>query len=109
MNWILIGILLLIVGYVIGSIILNSRKGKKEVIPVPIIMSYIKCKKCGWEFKRPFIRGDYVMKELIEQNSEGWIEKCKRCDGILIVEGIFYEKLKTKKQIEFEKEMEQWQ
>jgi len=91
MNPMLIGALL--VG--IGILFLLLRKKPKELynpFKPYLMMTYIKCQKCDFRFNRPFVRGDFIMKELTEPNSEGWLERCKKCDGILIIDGIFYEK-----------------
>lgn len=104
MTWLLPAIIVFLSFF----LIIYSLTRKNEVIPVAVMITNIKCKKCGWEFKRPFVRGDFMMKELTEPNSEGWFERCKECDGTLYIKGIYLEISKTKKEIEFDEFIEKW-
>lgn len=92
MNWIFIATVVIGIGILV---LMFTKKTPKEPYnpfkPFPMI-TYVKCQKCDFTFKRPFVRGDFVLKELTEPNSEGWLERCKKCDGTLIIDGIFYEK-----------------
>lgn len=55
-------------------------KKKEDIIPYTIE----KCNKCNKENKRKFLQGDYVFLKS---------KKCDSCDGDLIIESVFGEKV----------------
>jgi len=68
------------------------------------MITYSKCDLCGFVFKRPFQRGDYIMKDIgpCPKRKGDW-------KGRMIIEGIYYEKIVTPKEKVYQKLVEKWQ
>ena len=78
----------------------KAQKGeKKDAFSKMEMRTVRECKKCKKTRTRKFKRGDYVFKD---------DKKCK-CGQKTIITGIYTVKVKTKKELKWEKEFKKWQ
>jgi hypothetical protein len=65
-----------------------------------IIVTMLQCKECEAFGVRFFERGDYIFKVH---------EKCPKCKkGDFVIVGIFWERLKTREELKYEKLYQKW-
>jgi len=111
MNWggiifILTFVLLWLIGAIMAAFVekryLNWKKDRMPKFPEFKVKTYIKCSKCDYRGNRAFKRGDHMLKDV---GAEFAIHDC---EGTLFIEGIYYEKVLSKKELKWLKIEERW-
>ncbi len=74
---------------VVISLFDMSRRRRRFIVEEPTTLSELSCPSCSLKEVRRYKEGDYVMKKTEE--------KCRSCDSIMTIVGIYAESKKSKR------------